>query len=117
MEDGRVVFVESNKLTVRFHTIDPYTIECLKNNLRLKKQFFKRSDKKYYRSISPPGDLLTEAVFSWTRRSGEAGDPGLLRAPVLPDLRSGAGFTIVLWADLGGMAQTRSPWWTETLFV
>ena len=34
LEDGRVVFVESNKLTVRFHTVDPYTIECLKDNLR-----------------------------------------------------------------------------------
>ena len=36
LEDGRVVFVESNKLTVRFHTIDPDTIKCLKSNLRLK---------------------------------------------------------------------------------
>ena len=97
MEDGRVVFVESNKLTVRFHTIDPYTIECLKNNLRFEKNIFlKRSDKKYFRSVSPSGDLLTEAVFSWTRRSAEAADSDLLRAPVLPDLRSEAGFTIVL---------------------
>ena len=34
----------------------------------------------------------------------EAADSGLLRAPVLPDLRSGAGFTIVLWADLSDLA-------------
>ena len=34
LEDGSVVFVESNKLTVRYHTICPRTIEGLKQQLR-----------------------------------------------------------------------------------
>ena len=56
-----------------------------------------------YSGQPPVADILTEAVFSWSRV--EAGATGLLRAPVLPDLRSGAGFTIVIWAELRDPAQ------------
>ena len=62
---------------------------------------------KYFRGHPPSAALLTEAVFSWSRKSGEAEDSGLLRAPVLPDLRAGAGFTLVLWADLGDLAKAQ----------
>ena len=34
LEDGSVVFVESNKLTVRYHTICPRTIQGLKQQLK-----------------------------------------------------------------------------------
>ena len=34
LEGGSVVFVESNKLTVRYHTICPRTIEGLKQQLK-----------------------------------------------------------------------------------
>ena len=36
-------------------------------------------------------------MLSWRRR--EEGETRL-RAPVLPDLRAGGGFTIILWLDL-----------------
>ena len=39
-----------------------------------------------------------DAVLSWRRK--EDGVKEGLRAPVLPDLRSGAGFTLLLWLDL-----------------
>ena len=41
-------------------------------------------------------------MFSWARQS--AAVPGVLRGPVLPDLRSGAGFSILLWADLSDLS-------------
>ena len=41
LEDGSVVFVESNKLTVRYHTICPRTIEGLKQQLKYINIFLK----------------------------------------------------------------------------
>ena len=41
--------------------------------------------------------MSQEAVVSWVRQ--EEGEDRL-RAPVLPDLRAGAGLTIVLWLDM-----------------
>ena len=34
VEEGELVFVESNKLTVRFHAIAPTTVQWLKTQLR-----------------------------------------------------------------------------------
>ena len=34
LEEGGLVFVESNKLTVRYHTVSPTTLQWLKVQLR-----------------------------------------------------------------------------------
>ena len=48
---------------------------------------------------APVSPVVREAVVSWT---GEEKENCLqVRGPVLPDLRSGAGFTVVVWLHLG----------------
>ena len=83
LDDGRVVFVESNKLTVRYHEIDQKTIQFLKTQLRGETQ----------RTID---DYEQESVFVWNKSDSFTRK----RCPVLPDLRSGAGFSIVIWIDM-----------------
>ena len=75
-------------MTVRFHTIDPYTIQSLKNQLKDK------NDK---------STVEKEAVFDWTKPADDNSDHSnddfhaeVQRAPVLTDLRSGGGFTFIL---------------------
>ena len=48
---------------------------------------------------TPVSPVVREAVLSWTREQ-DCPPPAHLRAPVLPDLRSGAGFTLVVWLHL-----------------
>ena len=45
---------------------------------------------------TPPSPVVREAVLTWSR---EEKCPDL-RAPVLPDLRSGGGFSLVFWLSL-----------------
>ena len=47
------------------------------------------------RKAGPAGS--ESAVFQWP------GSPGWHRSPVLPDLRAGGGFTLVLWVNLSAL--------------
>ena len=83
LPNGNLAFVESNKLTVRYHEIPRTTLDLMKLQLTTDADFMSRMEE--------------GPVFSWERAS----DPlrKSLRAPVLPDLRSGAGFTLVSWIE------------------
>ena len=74
--DGGLAFVESNKLTVRYHEIPPGVIGIMKDQL------------------GGGQSGCGSAVFKWS------GKPGWHRSPVLPDLRAGGGFTLVCWVNL-----------------
>ena len=56
---------------------------------------------------SPVSPVVREAVLCWTREQDRP-PPPQLRAPVLPDLRSGAGFTLVVWLHLDHLAVENS---------
>jgi len=73
-EDGQLSFVESNKLCVRFHRVDPRLIWHLRHQDTLC-------------DLSPHGLVLCH-------RAPAVGST--VRGPVLPDLRAGGGFTLVL---------------------
>ena len=75
--DGGLAFVESNKLTVRYHEIPPGVVGIMKDQLSVQS-----------------GAMGGSAVFKWS------GNPGWHRSPVLPDLRAGGGFTLVCWVKL-----------------
>ena len=49
---------------------------------------------------TPAIPVVREAVVSWTRDLSPH-----LRAPVLPDLRSGGGFTLVIWLSLAQLGE------------
>ena len=55
---------------------------------------------------APASPVVREAVVSWTRE--EDSDSHHLRAPVMPDLRSGGGFTLVVWLDLAHFSRETS---------
>ena len=76
--DGGLAFVESNKLTVRYHEIPPGVVGIMKDQL----------------GGGHSGSMGGSAVFKWS------GNPGWHRSPVLPDLRAGGGFTLVCWVKL-----------------
>ena len=76
-EDGSLCFVESNKLTVRFHEVQPHLLAALRAQPEM--HHLPRHGKVF--AQSDPGGLAS---------------PTTLAAPVLPDLRSGAGFTLTL---------------------
>lgn len=93
---SELILVASNKLAVRFHRVDPYMVEMSKSMLQVQVNG---------RPWNMTTNLLQEAVFSW--RNGcmnnmriQKENISQFRAPVLPDLRSGGGFTILLWMDL-----------------
>lgn len=71
LDDGTLVVVESNKLAVRCHEIDPRVLSAL----RLQRT-----------TVGAPSD---PPVVSVTRA-------GRFRAPVLPDLRARGGFSVVV---------------------
>ena len=85
LEDGSLAFVESNKLTVRYHEISAELVDGLRGQLA--------------KSSASPGDK--DLVVS--REEG-----GPCRAPVLPDLRAGGGFTLVCWIDFGKLMSSTS---------
>lgn len=72
LADGRVVFVESNKLAVRFHEIDPSLVAMLRRQ-----------------HVVTVADGLADDA--WTLDTTTAGQH---RSAVLTDLRSGGGFSI-----------------------
>ena len=73
LADGTVVFVESNKLAVRYHEVEPRLLAWLRHQ---------------HEMAVWPSDAL---VLDWVR------DERLpAAAPVLPDLRAGGGCTITL---------------------
>ena len=74
-DDGTLAFVESNKLAVRFHVVDPRLLHYLRHQPEL--------------SAMPTEGLVLDHVPS-------PGDPGEIAAPVLADLRAGGGFTMVV---------------------
>lgn len=72
MENGRFVFVESNKLTLRFHEVDPRTLFFLRQQHRLQQ-------------------LIEEGLVVDVTRP-----QGVVRSFNLPDVRSGSGgFTMI----------------------
>jgi hypothetical protein len=70
LDDGTLVCVESNKLAVRFHRIDPRLLAALRSQPEL---------------VGVPDEGL---VVDWSPGSA------ITASPVLPDLRAGGGFTI-----------------------
>ncbi len=69
LEDGSLLFVESNKLAVRFHEVEPRLLAYLRAQHEL---------------VRVPSEAL---AFDWT-----GGAPA--SAPVLPDLRAGGGVSV-----------------------
>jgi len=79
LDDGTLVYVESNKLAVRFHEVEDRLLQYLRAQPEL--------------SLLPVGRVVDTV--------GGAGER--VAAPVLPDLRAGGGFTITVHVagDLG----------------
>ncbi len=69
LEDGSLLFVESNKLAVRFHEVEPRLLAYLRAQHEL---------------VRVPSEAL---AFDWTGGAPASG-------PVLPDLRAGGGVTV-----------------------
>merc|ERR1711892_483506 len=84
LEDGNLAFVESNKLTVRYHEIPVSVLDSMKKQLSPSK-------------ITSVDDIMDGPVFKWKKSMNTAGRH---RAPVLPDLRAGGGFSFVCWIDM-----------------
>ena len=81
LPDGTLVFVESNKLAVRYHEVEARLIEHLRHQPELV-------------------GLATDAVvLHW-----QAGDAAPAAAPVLADLRARGGFTLMVQFRLGAAA-------------
>lgn len=74
-EDGRLAYVESNKLAVRYHEVDPRTLHYLRHQPEL--------------AVMPTESLVLEHVVV-------AGEAHSLVGPVLPDLRAGGGYSMVV---------------------
>lgn len=72
LDDGTLVFVESNKLAVRYHEVEPRLLA----HLRVQPELV---------ALPTEGCILDLP-----------GEPAALRGPVLPDLRAGGGFTATL---------------------
>ena len=77
LHDGNLAFVESNKLTVRYHEIPSVLLEGLRGQLQ--------------------GTTAPLYLADLVLHREEA---GACRAPVLPDLRAGGGFSLVTWLRL-----------------
>ncbi len=77
MEDGSLSFVESNKLAVRYHVVEPRLL-----------QFLRAQPEACHLPLEGKvADASAAAIIS-------AANP--LAAPVLPDLRAGGGFTLLM---------------------
>lgn len=72
--DGTVAFVESNKLAVRYHEIEPRLLAYLRRQHEL--------------CLLPAEALVLDVA--------PAGEPMAVRGPVLADLRAGGGFSITV---------------------
>ena len=86
LENGNLAFVESNKLTVRYHEISVDIINALKSQIDP--------------STSVSLNLLEGPVFTWSKESLITNH----RAPVLPDLRSGGGFSLICWINFDNLS-------------
>ena len=75
LPNGMLAYVESNKLAVRYHVVEPRLLQYLRAQHHL--------------SLVPSEGK----VVDW---SGEIDGDAALRTAVLPDLRSGGGFTITM---------------------
>ena len=80
LPNGGLAFVESNKLTVRYHEIEVNLVDGLKCQLD--------QDCRVPEQI-PFEDMVVNFEGDYSAR-----------APVLPDLRAGGGFTIACWISL-----------------
>ena len=83
LENGNLAFVESNKLTVRYHEISAHVLESLKTQLK-------------GANAVPKSTLPEGPVSTWEKRIHSSGK---YRAPVLPDLRAGGGFSLICWVN------------------
>ena len=77
---GGLAFVESNKLTVRYHEIEVNLVDGLKCQL--------------------DQDCIVPKQIPFEDIVVDLEGDGSTRAPVLPDLRAGGGFTIACWLHL-----------------
>ena len=57
---------------------------------------------------TPPSPVVREAVVTWSREEEREETCPDLRAPVLPDLRSGGGFSLVVWLSLADISEETS---------
>ena len=80
LPNGGLAFVESNKLTVRYHEIEASLVDGLKCQLD--------------QDCTVPEQIPFEDIVVNFEGKGST------RAPVLPDLRAGGGFTIACWIHL-----------------
>ena len=104
LENGNLVFVESNKLTVRYHEISASILTTMK------KQLLRKNDKsldggkvELSRNLASSyrqkilNRYKEDVVYVYKKYMGLS-PPA--RAPVLPDLRSGGGFSFIFWINL-----------------
>ena len=87
LPNGQLALVESNKLTVRYHEIDPMLVDGMKRQVLEQTKGGEQTPKSALEGMAP--------AVSW-EQSHKARGSMALRAPVLPDLRSGSGFSIFL---------------------
>ena len=85
LENGNLAYVESNKLTVRYHEIPVEVINAMK------RQIDNRNS-----ANAEINNQLDGLVFKWIKDEYTSRNR-VFRAPVLPDLRAGGGFTFVCW--------------------
>ena len=104
LENGNLVFVESNKLTVRYHEISASILTTMK------KQLLRKNDKsldggkvELSRNLASSyrqkilNKYKDDVVYVYKKYMGLSPP---VRAPVLPDLRSGGGFSFIFWINL-----------------
>ena len=92
LSNGNLSFVESNKLTVRYHEIPASVIDVMKK--QLKKQ--RIASKETSTDDNLVKGCQQDLVYTYTKQENAKASN---RAPVLPDLRSGGGFTLCIGID------------------
>lgn len=92
MPNGNLAFVESNKLTVRYHEIPCSVLEAMKTQLKTQNI----SQNKNLANKTIRRKYQQDLVYNYSKEENVT-PPN--RAPVLPDLRSGGGFTFSIAID------------------
>ena len=92
LPNGNLSFVESNKLTVRYHEIPASVLALMKNQLEREQT----GPKETLLTMQFPKECQPDMVYEFIKQENTAASD---RAPVLPDLRSGGGFTFCIGID------------------
>lgn len=101
LQNGNLALVESNKLTVRYHEIDVSLLTSMKKQLTMKRCKPNRENMQS-QNINLKSSIQKELLQNqyqediiYTYIKDKNNQPAPRRAPVLPDLRSGGGFTLI----------------------